>query len=289
MNKEICEKVEKEREEIKKESIRLRKLAKETHRCPNCGIPVTSNRLYCSDNCRYIFFINYDYSQNSEKLKNYKKQLIQEENKTHPKKEISPWSSPVARKSHKCWFCGLEIPKGEKYDKYTCLPGEEGFDEYPYETTSYHEKCMDFMTECVEVGIFGDEGTEEDEVLGVFYALAIESNHSLEETKEMVRHGRFPDKDALQAMLNPSEYESDFSINAIYDDEPPGSGAMYIYLVEVKVQNMIHKELLELLHEVSEPYKYFEKYYEEERMGDFFQEIISVKSLKVPVEYEVEK
>lgn len=289
MNKEISEKIEYKRNEIKEESIKLRREAKVYHTCPNCNKPVTGNRLYCSYDCAAEFRIKYDYSQTSEILREYARQLKQEYEKNHPKKETEPWSEPVASKPHKCWFCGLEIPKGEKYDKYTCLPGEEWFEECPYETTSYHETCMDFMTECVEVGIFSDEGIEEDEVLGVFYALAIESNHSLEETKEMVRHGRFPDKSALQEMLNPSDYESDFSINPIYDDEPPDSEAMHIYLVEVKVQNMIQKELLELQHEIPDPYKYFAKYYEEERMGDFFHGIISIKSLKVPVEYEVEK
>ena len=33
----------------------------------------------------------------------------------------------------------------------------------------------------------------------------------------MVRHGKFPDKDALQKILNPDDYESDFSINPKYD------------------------------------------------------------------------
>ena len=290
MNKEISEKIEYERNKIKEESIKLRKEAKENHTCPNCGNPVSGNRLYCSQECAYIFFAKYDYSKNSEKLRDYKNQLLKEENEKKPKKEISPWSEPVARKEHKCWFCGLEIPKGEKYVKYTCRPGEEWFDESPYEVTSYHDQCMNFMNECVEVGIFSDEGVEEDEVLGVLYALAIETNHTLEETKQMVRNGKFPDKDALQNLLNPDDYESDFSINPIYDDEPSDPEAIYIYLVEVRVQNTTHKELLEFWHEIADPYEYFAKYYKEERMGDMFNGIISVKSLKVPVvQFEVEK
>ena len=290
MNKQISEKIEYERNKIREESIKLRKEAKENHTCPNCGNPVSGNRLYCSQECAYAFFVKYDYSKNSEILRNYKTQLLQDENEKKPKKEIVPWSSPVARKEHKCWFCGLEIPKGEKYVKYTCLPGEEWFDESPYAVTSYHDQCMNFINECVEVGIFSVEGVEEDEVLGVLYALAIESNHSFEETRQLVRNGKFPDKDALQHLLNPDDYESDFSINPKYDDEPSDPDSIYIYLVAVRVQNTIHKELLEFWHEIPDSYEYFGKYYKEERMGDMFNGIISVKSLNVPVvQFEVEK
>ena len=58
----------------------------------------------------------------------------------------------------------------------------------------------------------------------------------------------------------------------------------------VRVQNTIHKELLEFWHEIPDSYEYFGKYYKEERMGDMFNGIISVKSLNVPVvQFEVEK
>ena len=68
MNKEISEKIEYERNKIREESIKLRKEAKENHRCPNCGNPVSGNRLYCSQECAYIFFAKYDYSKLSDAI-----------------------------------------------------------------------------------------------------------------------------------------------------------------------------------------------------------------------------
>ena len=59
MNKEIYEKRKKDREEIKEESVKIRKECKEKHVCPNCNKPVTGNRLYCSDKCRHIFYFWY--------------------------------------------------------------------------------------------------------------------------------------------------------------------------------------------------------------------------------------
>lgn len=283
MIKEIKEKINEKKKEIKEKSESLRRDGKINHTCPNCNKQVSGNRLYCSDKCRFEFITKYDYSASSQILKEYKNNLLEEYEKNHPKKEIKPWSEPIARKSYKCWFCGLEISKGEKYVKYTCIPGEEFFDECPYETTNYHEKCMEFINECVEIGIFSDEGFDKDEVLGVSYALAIESNHTFEETNKMIKDGKFTDKGIILNMINPSDYESDFSITPIYDDEEPDSENTYIYLVELKIQNIKHKELLQLQHEIQDPYKYFSKYYEEERVGDMFNGIISIKSLKVPV------
>ena len=140
--------VEELRKELMNESARIRGKAKSQGICPNCSsLLPKGKRVWCSDGCALAFMAKYDYSKGSPILRAKKKEI----NEKKPKKEISPWSEPVARKEHKCWFCGLEIPKGEKYVKYTCLPGEEWFDESPYEVTSYHDQCMDFMTECVEV------------------------------------------------------------------------------------------------------------------------------------------
>ena len=57
--KKFKEKIENKRQEIKLESERLRKIAKEIHKWPNCGNPVSGNRLYCSQECAYAFFVKY--------------------------------------------------------------------------------------------------------------------------------------------------------------------------------------------------------------------------------------
>jgi predicted nucleic acid-binding Zn ribbon protein len=279
MNKEISEKIEYERNEIKEESIRLRQIAKEKHVCPNCGKSVSGNRLYCSNDCAYIFFKNYDYSKNSEKLRNYKN-LLMEENKK-PKKEVEPWSYPVARKTYKCFVCGLDITSGQKYVKYTRIPGEEGFDEEPYGVTRYHESCMDFLNVCVDNGYISSEGFEKREIKGILYVLAIESNHGFAEIKEMVRDGKFSDKETLENLIGTSGYEEDgFAVDTIYGDGD--IHAVYVYLVETKVQNFDIKTIYEVWHEVEDPEEYFKNECIE-RTGDICNGILSIKKLKVPV------
>ena len=35
--------------------------------------------------------------------------------------EINKSSQPIARKEHRCMFCGGIIKKGEMYNRYTCI------------------------------------------------------------------------------------------------------------------------------------------------------------------------
>ena len=129
MNKEIKDKINNKRQEIKLESERLRKIGKEIHKCPNCGKDVDANklRLYCSDKCSAEFYYKYDYSKNSGILKEYKKQLQEEYENKNPKKEKDSITYPISRKKYKCDFCNTTIQKNEKYCKYTILPGDEEF------------------------------------------------------------------------------------------------------------------------------------------------------------------
>ena len=190
MNKEISEKIEYERDIIKEESIKLRREAKVYHTCPNCNKPVTGNRLYCCYDCAAEFRIKYDYSQTSEILREYARQLKQEYEKNHPKKETEPWSEPVARKEHKCEICELEIPKGEKCLKYTSLPYfDEDFIDHPYESTYYHENCMEFITDYLDL----DEWSP-DMIWDVFGDASKELKIPVEKIREMVRNGEDMEK-----------------------------------------------------------------------------------------------
>lgn len=186
MNKEIYERVEKEREEIKEESIKIRNECKEKHICPNCNKPVTGNRLYCSNECRWIFFCKYDYSQNSKILKDFKNQIMQEYINENPRKERSPWSYPVARKTYECVFCSTPIKPGTRYAKYTRLPGEdEFFEEAPYETITYHPHCIDLIQKLD----WDEDQFHHDHIEEFFNGIARMWDLPVGRVKEMARDG----------------------------------------------------------------------------------------------------
>ena len=184
MNKEIREKIEIKRNELKEESERIRRESKENHTCPNCKKPVQGNRLYCSHECTVEFFINHDYSQASNILRNYKKQLEIEYEELHPRQVADPVSHPIARKKHECFFCGLDINAGEKYYKYIRLPGQdEYFEDYPYESLSYHQNCIDFIDK-----LEWDE-YDEDMIEEFFDRASKVLKIPVEQLKEMVKNG----------------------------------------------------------------------------------------------------
>ena len=208
--KEIREKVEKKRLEIKQESERLRREAKENHVCPNCGTKVSANRLYCSNDCYIKFFVDHDYSRTSRELRDYKEELEYEFSVNHPKKEREPWTQPVAMKEHTCYVCDLPIQKGEKYDKYVRLPEiDEYFDEAPYESLSYHLSCTEFISRFYECDFF-DEGYNEDDIYDIFRVFAWECGVQIKEMKERVRTGNIPTVDQIEAIGK--KYDWDFQI-----------------------------------------------------------------------------
>lgn len=207
--KEIREKVEKKRLEIKQESERLRREAKENHVCPNCGTKVSANRLYCSEVCNVKFFANHDYSQTSREIRDYKEELEYEFGIEHPRKEREPWSQLVAKKEHNCFVCGLLIPKGEKYDRYVRLPGiDEFFNDYPYESVSYHLSCSQFISNLYEAGAMNDEDYDENDLDFIFKALTREFGISPDEMRKRVRDGNGPAIEQIKAVKE--IYSGDF-------------------------------------------------------------------------------
>ncbi len=274
MNKEIKEKVEEKRMEIKNESLRLRAEAKKIHKCPNCGKDVPAKRLYCSDECSLEFTRKYDYSQDSQILREYKQSLL--ESKKAVNNEKSPWSTPVSRKIYTCTFCGLDIQKGEKYYKYTRLPGiDEWFDDSPYEVLHYHLNCMNFLNMLVNEGVLSEEGFCDGEIISLFYAIAIETGETLENATKNISSGRFPYNDTLDRI---EEYDLDRTYICIIQPDPIYK---YVYGVRYKSDSEIVAELFISEHEIANPNNMFSNFLIEERLGDDFNGIISIKSLKI--------
>ena len=211
--KEITEKVEAKRQEIKVESERLRKEATENHTCANCGNSLPSGRrTYCSDACSMQFTEKYDYSVNSEILKKYRMELQTQYEISHPKKEREPWTEPVAKKDHPCSVCGLIINKGEKYHRYVRLPEiDEDFDDAPYETLCYHSSCLEFITRLFRCDAFLNEGYTEDDINGIYEVFSWEFGLSIEQMKQRVREGNVPTEEQISQIGE--KYGWDFEIS----------------------------------------------------------------------------
>ena len=164
--KEIKIDIEKRRKEMKEESDLLKSHALANRICPICGKHIEDNRrIYCSDICSRTFYSDHDYSQKSEHLRQYKKKLMKEYTDNHPEIEEpkDPWSEHKARKTYECIMCHLEIEKGEKYAKFTILPGIDDFIDDPFLSFKYHPSCKNFMLLAYKYDLLPDEGFDEDE------------------------------------------------------------------------------------------------------------------------------
>ena len=278
--KEITEKVEAKRHEIKEESQKLRIEATQNHVCANCGNPLPpGRRMYCSDACYVGFIGKYDYSANSEILRKYARKLKDEYDAAHPKVERNPWSQPVARKVHKCNFCSTEIKKGEKYEKYVRLPEYDSwFDDAPYETLRYHEKCQEFMNVLSHVGLWDDEeGLSNDEIFALFAAIAIESGDSYESVISNIKAGKFPSTEFLGALGNEYEY-----FEPAFQQISDHSGYRYAYSVKYETFDGSMARMHVSLSEIKDPEKFFSDYYKIIN-GDDFNRILSAKGIKIPL------
>jgi len=279
MRGEIKEKIEAKRQEIRAESERLRREATQNHICANCGSTLPSGkRTYCSDTCSMEFVSKFDYSADSEILREYARKLKDEYDAAHPKEERQPWSQPVAKKAHMCDFCSTEIKKGEKYEKYVRLPEyDEGFDDAPYETLRYHIKCQEFISLLSQVGLLGDEGFDEDEILTLLTAIAIESGESYDDLLENIKAGKFPSTEFLEALGKEYEY-----FEPAFQWVSDHSGYRYAYSVKYESFNSPMATIHISLSEIKDPEKFFSDYYKIIN-GNEFNRILSVKGIKIPL------
>ena len=279
MRKEIKEKVEARRQELKAESERVRKDAKEKHMCANCGnLLLPGRRTYCSNACSVEFFSKFDYSADSEILREYARKLKDEYDAAHPKEERSPWSQPVANKIYPCDFCGTRIEKGEKYEKYVRLPEyDEWFDDAPYETLRYHITCQEFINLLSDAGLLSDEGFDEDEVSALLAVIALEMHKDYEILINEIVSGVFPSIDELERIANDYEF---FEPECHWESDH--SGYRYVYSVRYESFNRPLVRVHSFLSELKDPEGFFYYYYREIN-GDEFNRILSVKGIKIPL------
>ena len=279
MRREIKEKIEAKRQEIRAESERLRREAVQNHICANCGGSLPSGkRVYCSSKCSYDFVERFDYSSNSEILREYARELKQEYQAAHLKKERQPWSQPVARKDHTCSFCGTTITKGQKYDRYIRLPGyDEWFEDYPYEVMQYHVNCMRFINILSEAGILDDEGWDEDEISGLLAVIALETNKDYDVSMSDIVGGVFPSREVLERIC--VEYEF-FEPQCHWVSDH--SGYRYVYSVRYESFNRPFARVHFSLSEIKDPESFFSMYYRDVN-GDEFNRILSVREMKIPL------
>jgi hypothetical protein len=279
MNKEIKEKVEARRQELKAESERVRKDAKEKHMCANCGnLLLPGRRTYCSNACSVEFFSKFDYSADSEILREYARKLKDEYDAAHPREERQPWSQPAARRGYKCYFCETEIRKGEKYEKYVRLPEyDEWFDDAPYETLRYHITCQEFINLLSNAGLLSDEGFDEDEVSALLAVIALEMHKDYEILINEIVSGVFPSRDELERIANDYEF---FEPECHWESDH--SGYRYVYSVRYESFNRPLVRVHSFLSELKDPESFFYYYYREIN-GPEFNRILSVKGIKIPL------
>ena len=280
MRKEIKEKVEARRQELKAESERVRKDAKEKHMCANCGnLLLPGRRIYCSNACSVEFFSRLDYSADSEILREYARKLKDEYDAAHPKEERSPWSQPVAKKAHKCDFCSTEIKKGEKYEKYVRLPEyDEWFDDAPYETLRYHIKCQEFINLLSHANLWNDEdGYSSDEMFALLAAIAIESGDTYENIVNNIKAGKFPNAKLLDTIGDSYEY-----FEPVIHQSSDNSEFRHVYSVRYVSFDRPMLKIHVTYGDVGDPEAYFSDHYRKVN-GDEFSRILSVKGIKIPL------
>jgi len=84
---EIQIKIDERRKQIREKADKIKWMATTRHYCPTCGsYLVEKNRIYCSVECSINFYHIHDYRRNSPLLNEYKKELMNEYEKSHVEK-----------------------------------------------------------------------------------------------------------------------------------------------------------------------------------------------------------
>lgn len=76
--------------------------------------------------------------------------------------DFSRYEYPVARREHKCDFCGAEIPKGEQYVREIICDGGDFWD------SKYHEQCFELIDRYYR-WLDRDEYVDFGELTGLIY------------------------------------------------------------------------------------------------------------------------
>jgi len=197
MNKEeIKRKVEEKRNQIREEADKIKKESAERGICPNCGTPLPNGRrrTYCSVDCSIKFYYSHDYSRNSAALKEYRRKLMDQNEKNHSGSASIPYRTARARNDYRCDICGSEINKGEQYSSYTILPQDPQFLDYPYGVRRYHKNCFRFLTVACSV-LDTDDGLYDDEIEELFRVCAEYHKISVGEMKNRILDGDIPTKE----------------------------------------------------------------------------------------------
>ncbi len=186
--KQLCDDL---RSKLKNEASELQRKARETGICPIDGKPIPKQRLShgsytCSEDCAMAWYAKYGWTAIEDKVKARRRELKE----LLPKKELNEWTKPIARKDYRCNVCGLPIPKGEKYDKFTCLPGDEYFVDDPYETIHQHENCSQFVSLLYDHDFLDFEGYDDDELDDIQGDLGRALSMPKDSIREMVRDGK---------------------------------------------------------------------------------------------------
>ena len=159
MAKEIEDYIQK----TKEESLYMRGKAVASGNCANCGFPIPRERLTrksytCSYDCLMQFFAKYDYSKNSQPIREIKRKYKE----SRKKRENKTSGISVARKEAECTLCYDKILPGEKYSWRIPQPYDDDWDDYaPWKKFKWHVECGENILYIIKNIIYPDEDPDE--------------------------------------------------------------------------------------------------------------------------------
>lgn len=145
-------------------------------------------------------------------LKQYGKKL---KNKTSSKKKVDQWSELTSRKDHKCDFCSLLIPIGEKYHKYNGI--NEDALETPFYSVRYHGNCMNLISSLFTWDLFDDERFGAAEAIHFISSFSVVLNIHENEVKERIRNGGIGQSEIIKLIGSKNkdeEFEQETEVNS---------------------------------------------------------------------------